>query len=420
VPPGEEASQRRFRVLNVPLPQLALHSREIVPVLVDDRTGLPLRLALRWVMRSRRLAVSEKTLSDDLRAAGLLYAFCEDELNASLDDLFADGHRMDANQLDCVVEYLRTGSGGGRGVRALSTTGQLTANIERFLRWLAKPMDRGGRTYVPSQDLVLYHEQLSHNFSSLRAFRSRGQRKQPLSPEQEVALERLIGPERRSEGQYLLPLRFGESNPWRSHTRLRNWIAYRLARELGLRRGEVGKIRIDDIRLVKGHPAVAVRRRPHDPADTRISGNRPKVKTVERELPLSDLLAAAIRQYQHTLLPDGGRRGSKTPYLLVAANGAALSGSSLDAIWISVSKQLGRNMSWHVLRHTWAEEVADDLLKEHEGKLDSPEVVMGILRELGGWAPISQIPFVYIRDAMKKRGNEYLRRRNAKFDMGDS
>jgi hypothetical protein len=105
---------------------------------------------------------------------------------------------LDANQLDRLVDYLRAGSGGGRGVRALPTTGQLTANIERFLRWLAKPMDRGGKTYVPAHDLVLYYEQLSHNFSSPRAFRSRGQRKQPLNLEQEAALERLIGPGRQS------------------------------------------------------------------------------------------------------------------------------------------------------------------------------------------------------------------------------
>jgi integrase len=253
-------------------------------------------------------------------------------------------------------------------------------------------------------------------FSSLRAFRSRGQRKEPLDSDQEVALERLIGPERRHDGKYALPLRFSDSNPWKPHTRLRNWIGYRFARELGLRRGEVGKIRIDDIRAVKGHSVVVVRRRPHDPADTRVSGNRPKVKTVERELPISDLLASALRQYQHTLLQDGGRRGARTTYLLVATNGAALSGSSLDAIWIAVRRKLGRNMSWHVLRHTWAEEIADDLLKEHEGKLDSSELVLGILRELGGWTPTSSTPFLYIRNAMKKRGNEYLRKRNAKFD----
>lgn len=406
---------RRFRIVNVTLPKAAEHQQEILPTLLDDRSGLPLRLALRWAMRSRRSAVGEKTLADDLRAASLLYAFCEDELGESLDELFVDGHRLSAANLEQLIEYLREGKGGERGIRALSTTGQLVSNIERFLRWLAKPMDRGGTIFVPPLELVLYHEQLTHTFSDLRAFRSRGQRKDPLSAEQDLALARLIGPVMRASGHYETPLRFDDSNPWHQSTRLRNWIAYLLARELGLRRGEVGKVRIDDIRNVEG-PCVAVRRRPHDPADTRTSGNRPKVKTVERELPISDVLALAIRQYTHTLLRDGGRRGARSPYLLVTADGLPISGSSLDAMWKAVNNALALNLSWHVLRHTWAEETADDLLEQHQGVLDSSQVALGILRELGGWAPTSSTPFIYIKNALKKRGNAYLRKRNAKFD----
>lgn len=413
-----EVSSRRFRMLNVTLPKVAEHEQEIVPALLDDRTGLPLRLALRWVMRSRRSAVGEKTLTDDLRAASLLYAFCEDELDSQLDELFANGHRLSAANLEQLIDYLRAGKGGSRGIRALSTTGQLISNIERFLRWLAKPLDRGGTTFVSPEELVLYHEQLAHTFSDTRACRSRGQRKQPLTTAQDVALANLIGPLKLVDGQYKTPLRFLEANPWQTSTRLRNWIGYQLSRELGLRRGEVGKIRIDDIRNIEGQPCVAVRRRPHDAADTRTSRNRPKVKTGERELPISQLLFLAIRQYTHTLLRDGGRRGASTPYLLVTTEGSPISGTSLDAIWKAVNKVLGIRLSWHVLRHTWAEEITEGLLDQHQGALDASEVVLGILRELGGWAPTSSTPFIYIRDSLKKRGNAYLRKRNAKFDEG--
>lgn len=406
-----------FRVVNVTLPKAVEQEQEIVPTLLDDRTGLPLRLALRWVMRSRRNAVGEKTLADDLRAVALLYAFCEEKLSSSLDELFADGHRLTAGELEQLIEYLRTGQGGARGTRALSTTGQLVSNIERFLRWLAKPMDRGGTGFVSPSELVLYHEQLKLTFSDLRAFRSRGKRIEPLTADEDIALSELIGPVIRGDGRYETPLRFPEHNPWHPSTRLRNWIGGRLSRELGLRRGEIGKIRTDDLRNVEG-PCIAVRRRPHDPLDTRTSGNRPKVKTVERELPISNVLALAIRQYSHTLLRDGGRRGARSPYLLVTEEGTPISGSSLDAIWKAVSKKMSRKISWHVLRHTWAEEVADDLLEQHQGVGDASEIVLGILREMGGWAPTSNTPFIYIKNALKKRGNAYLRKRNAKFDKG--
>lgn len=406
---------RRFRIVNVTLPKAVEHQQEILPTLLDDRSGLPLRLALRWAMRSRRNVVSEKTLADDLRAASLLYAFCEEKLDSSLDELFADGHRLNAGDLEQLIEYLRAGLGGVSGTRALSTTGQLVSNIERFLKWLAKPMDRGGTTFVLPSELVLYHEQLRLTFADLRAFRSRGKRIEPLSADEDLELSELIGPVRRDDGRYETPLRFAHRNPWRPTTRLRNWIGFQLSRELGLRRGEVGKVRTDDVRNVEG-PCIAVRRRPHDPSDTRTSGNRPKVKTVERELPISNVLAMAIRQYSHTLLRDGGRRGARSPYLLVTEEGDAISGSSLDAIWKAVNRKLSTKLSWHVLRHTWAEEAADDLLEQHQHVRDASEIVLGILREMGGWAPTSNTPFLYIKNALKKRGNAYLRKRNAKFD----
>lgn len=123
------ATAPRFRVVNVTLPAAVQQERELVSTLVDERTGLPPRLALRWVMRSRRNAVSEKTLADGLRAAALLYTFCEDRLNASLDDLFADGHRLTANDLEQLIEYLRVGQGEIRSVRALATIAQCMPNI---------------------------------------------------------------------------------------------------------------------------------------------------------------------------------------------------------------------------------------------------------------------------------------------------
>lgn len=409
-----EAPLRRFRLVSVLLPKAGTLEQELVPTLVDDRTGLPPRLALRWVMRTRRNAVGEKTLADDLRAASLLYSFCEDELNLSLDELFAHGHRLSSSELDRLIAYLRTGRG-SKGVRSLATTGQLVSNADRFLQWLAKPMDRGGKTFVSPTDLVLYHEQLRLTFADLRAFRSRGNRIQPLSSDEDVALSNLIAPLRRQDGRYDIPLRFSDQNPWLPSTRLRNWIGYQLARELGLRRGEIGKVCVGDLRNVQG-PCLAVRRRPHDPSDTRTSSNRPKVKSIERELPVSNLLGSAIRQYCNTLLKDGGRRGARAPYLLVTASGDPISGTSLDAIWKAVNGRLQLDLSWHSLRHTWAEETADNLLEQQQGAADSSEIVLGILRELGGWAPTSNTPLAYIRNALKKRGNAYLRKRNAKFD----
>lgn len=407
----------RFRIVNVTLPSTGKIESEVLPVLVDQLTGVPPRLALRWVMRDRRVRVGEKTLSDDLRGAALLYAFWHDSVQADFDAEFGDGGQMSARQLEQLIEYLREGKGSNRGVRALSTTAQLAANIERFLVWVADSMDRGGSQFIRPEALAHYRQRLAYAFESLRTFRGRGQRRPPLNPAQDAELESLICPALSSAGRPLVPLRFTDTNPWLPITRLRNWIAYRLGRELGLRRGEIGKLRIDDVDQVAGEGTIAVRRRPHDAADIRRAGNRPKVKTVERVLPISKLLATGIRQYMQTLLRDGGRRGAHTPYLLVTSSGAPISGTSLDKVWSAPSARMSdRTMSWHILRHTWAEETADALLTHNEGALDSDTISLGILRELGGWTPQSSTPFRYIQDALKKRGDDYLRRRNARFD----
>jgi integrase len=301
-------------------------------------------------------------------------------------------------------------------MRSLQVAANLAANLEHFLRWLAKPLDRGGRTFVPKDVLELYHESLAHTFKDLRRHRSRGNRIEPLEADADVALEERISPRKKSNGQFEHPYRFEEACPWKPGTRLRNWIGYRFGRELGLRRGEIGKVRIDDVNLVASHPVIAVRRRPHDPADARRGGNRPRVKSSERELPISSVLAMAIRQYVHTPLANGGRRGARTPYLLVTAVGRPISGGSLDAIWTPVNRRMGFHMSWHVLRHTWAEEHAVELFEEHKGLPDSDLLTVQILRELGGWSVNSLMPFHYIQRAIKRRGDDYLRQRNRRFD----
>ena len=101
-----EPTALRFRITNVSLPLYGRGQQEVVPVLQDDQSGLPLRLALRWTMRSRRIAVGEKTLTDDLRASALLYAFCKEKLQLDLDTYFADGGWLTSRQPDQLIEYL--------------------------------------------------------------------------------------------------------------------------------------------------------------------------------------------------------------------------------------------------------------------------------------------------------------------------
>ena len=69
---------------------------------------------------------------------------------------------------------------------------------------------------------------------------------------------------------------------------------FEVALELGIRRGELLKLRLDS--LPRGaNDGVLILRRPDDPNDSR--PHEPVAKTAERAIPASRFLLAAIRAY---------------------------------------------------------------------------------------------------------------------------
>ncbi len=178
-----------------------------------------------------------------------------------------------------------------------------------------------------------------------------------------------------------------------------------IAKQCGLRRGELLKVRIDDLPK-PGYPGLKVRRRPHDPSDRR--RHRPAVKTVERVLELSGEVEAGLRAYLTGSKP-GRRRAGRTPYLFVTAGGDPMSiGAADDLIRVVAARTGIPDLSWHTFRHTWAEAIAKELLRNRP-----EEEAFALLRELGGWKPGSQTPAHYIQDALADQANAHLRHRNS-------
>jgi integrase len=363
-------------------------------------------------MRQRRILAGEKTLADDLRALGWLYTWAQTELRVDFDSQFAGIRRFSPSELQRLIRFLRQQTGKDGAPRSVAGTAQMVARIEPFLAWLADVEERGGRGPIGPAELASYRDRLRHNFAAISRLQGPSGRIPPLSPDEEVRFFSLIDPVSKA-GKIQFPVRFHERNPWKESVRLRNWIAVRLARELGLRRGAIGKLRIDDHKVDRSGPFIEVRRRAIDPADPRSASNRPRVKTIEYPLPISAVLSRALGQYGMTLLEHGGRRGARSPYLLVTSGGRPISGSSLDAVWKAARRRLpGVRLSWHVLRHTWAEETAEQLMKRE----NSEETALAVLRKLGGWTDESSAPLRYIRNVLKRRGDDYLRAKYAHFD----
>lgn len=423
--------RRQFSVLQLSLDSIQQGTRvaEPCPVLVDASSWVPLRVPLRWMVRAERWDHAPNSRADALRALAVVYTWADHTPEVGdLDHFIETGGMLEGAQIESLIAFMRSrvataelerrNRAGGKSAAdeapTYGTLGKIAMTAKRFLSWAADPQLRGARSVVPMNELIMYRQRLETLFLSAIRSRTRGKRIEPLDGTADEQLRDLISPMRTADGHTAMPFRFREVSPWPEPLRLRNWLIYQIARELGLRKGEILKIRIDDIITEHGETRIEVRRRVNDRADVR--RQRPAVKRGERALPVSNLLKAGLRIYQTTPWPVG-RRGVPTPYLFVASRKDAdgrvrpLSLFSLHSALKRAGKHLDLpKLSAHTLRHTWAEEAAEGLLERHAR---DEERVIAILRELGGWSPESNIPAHYIRNVLRRAGNEYLKSRNS-------
>jgi integrase len=349
----------------------------------------------------------DSTLAHDLRAVGLLYEWAAVTLHRDLDDLLERSELPACRGLESLAAFLRLKHSrdcSSISVNTLPTVAGQVAAIRCFLAWAADPTNQGSSRAKPVQQIAEERRLLIEVFRPIVRYSGASERIPVLSDVHVERINALIGPDRDEDGQLVLPLHFGEQNPFRQPSRLRNWLMFATAYQCGLRRGELLKLRVDDVPR-STDPGLKVRRRPHDIADAR--RHKPRVKTVERVLPISDEVRAGLRAYLASP-PPFGRPTGRTPYLFTSAKGAALSITAADEIVKIIAWHIDfPEMSWHSFRHTWAESLADALLGDFP-----EEQALAFIRELGGWKSNSTTPIHYIQNAIGKRATAFLQTRN--------
>jgi site-specific recombinase XerD len=103
-----------------------------------------------------------------------------------------------------------------------------------------------------------------------------------------------------------------------------------------------------------------------------------------------------------------GRRTKGTHYLFTTRNGTPLSVRGCNAIFETIKENYPDRfdqLSPHVLRHTWAEEAAHDLI----GNGSDEESAINMLRKAGRWKKGSEQPMHYAQKAIEAKANERLR-----------
>lgn len=135
------------------------------------------------------------------------------------------------------------------------------------------------------------------------------------------------------------------------------------------------------------------------------------VKTLNRELKISDALWTLIERY--IIERDKIKSCVKHNFLIIGISGAPLSNDAVGKIFNLLSNITKRKINPHSLRHSWA---CNFILREYEkadgytGR-DRERIItnaLSILRVQMGWSLRSKMPDHYARYAFQKIGNDRL------------
>lgn len=389
-----------------------------MPFLVRVATGLPLEAATYWIVAARRPAgFQPNTLANDLRGLSYLYLwgdlrgidiadrlrtgrfFTLGEINdldtlcgRYLEDVLTESPQYKSN----VIALARGKSARSRRANLLEKRNRLTS-IYSFLEYtsadtLSRLSDRSDRWrhYNSVRDECLrWIKSRYQAISKLRRDDLGG--REGLDFEVVTRLRDVIEPDH-------------PENPFEPRVRLRNYLIVRLLLDLGIRRGELLSLRVDDCNLSADKGTISIHRRPDDPDDPRVE--QPYSKTAARLLPLNKQLVDLLYEWlAHHRPKIAGAR--KHAFLLVSStDGRPLSLSSITKIMIALRRRvpgLSDDLSAHALRHTWNDTFSDAMDRQ---KI-APDQEAKWRSRLMGWRS-EETALHYLKRTIRRRSNEVL------------
>ncbi|AZG12624.1 site-specific integrase [Cupriavidus pauculus] len=318
---------------------------ERLPILLDaDRQ--PIGWINEYAIQRLRSRLSANSLTKALHVLGLLWLWAVQHsipLQARL--LAGDGLSPDeiASQL---YPWLRRDFQSRVAVRRLvvapTTVAQRLQVVMQFIRWhLERAM---ARLPIGSPELSHVRERLAtmqHTFAT--AGPRRAEPVHHASPLSEERVNRLLSICRPGS----------DENPWKAAYQDRNYVIVLVLLLLGIRRGELLKLRVADCVLSGAIPEIRVERSPDDAKDPR--RHEPQVKTESRQLPCDRALASLLNSYicrTRRAIPGA----DKSPFLFLSRDGAPMSLARVNGLLTQVGAAHAefRDLHPHCLRSTCA------------------------------------------------------------------
>ncbi len=200
-----------------------------------------------------------------------------------------------------------------------------------------------------------------------------------------------------------------EKNPFHDPgVQVRNALIIAMLRFLGIRRGELLNLRVEDINFVSNE--VLIFRRPDSLLDPRTY--QPLAKTLERTLPINDKLAEKLSKYV-TAVRSKFPQARRHPYMFITHKagpyqGAPLSNSGFGKLMKEV-QGISENFAGvhaHSFRHTW--NYSFSVLLDTSKEEISSEREEQMRSYLMGWADGSGTAAVYNRRPIKEKAKEAI------------
>jgi len=328
---------------------LVLSGGERLPTLFDGATRQPIFDPLVYVTTRLRGRAANTVHQHVVAISGLL-AFCSERC-IQLADRVRSGRLLALHELDGLVGAIGTSKSTGksksqqRGLSRVTWANRLRA-IRTYLSWLTtrrlQQLAHEGADYGRYQ--VDREQFLAEFYARLPSVKVKASSKSGLKPREREQLLAAVDPSH-------------SANPWtRNRVRARNGLMLKLFYELGVRRGELLALCLEDFNARESRLSIV--RRPDNPKDPR--RRQPVVKTEERVLQLSPEAAAEFLRY---VLRERAPlvRGRHGFVFVETRGGAPLSASGLDKVFsqLRTVKGLPQDLTSHTLRHDWNDRFSD-------------------------------------------------------------
>lgn len=372
-------------------------SGERFPVLMG-REGFPVSLPTRFIIDRVRDRRQANTIEAKVRAIGFLYQWAASiETPLDLESQLRSARLLTRSEVTSFCRYLRACRVhdvipfGGKAVRPAEQFGVLgnntfntyLANVREFVVWAAETQN--SPSLGPRET-----KQLERLFESEKLTATPPRKLYGLDAGQQKELLRIVHPEARD-------------NPFNSPVRQRNHLIIRILLETGIRRGELCKLRVEDVQTKGDVDAfIEVVRRPDDKWDPR--QNEPSVKTRGRRIPISSELKSLVLAYLQRF-----RGRVKHPYLFTdPSTGEPIGSLVVNKITVQIRRRCPTmeeaKLSPHTLRRTF-----NGNIWERSKLLDWDEdKIKRITNYLNGWKETSQQSAIYQRKQIEQDAFELL------------